>query len=63
MVHALGKRRLKWTPDWPVSLPRASAHDNLPTRTQGGKGMHIALCSAFMLALVLARFHHSAFGF
>jgi len=63
MVHALGKRRLKWTPDWPLALPRTSAHDSLPAHKQGGKGVQIALCSAFMLVFVVARFHHSAFGF
>jgi hypothetical protein len=62
MAHAHGKRKLKWTPDWPFALLRPSAHDNLPARTQGGRTVDIAFGSATVVALALAAFH-SAFGF
>jgi hypothetical protein len=63
MAHAHGKVRLKWTPDWPVTIHDApSANNDLGGRKQRGRTVHIAVCCAFMLALVGVRFH-SAFGF
>jgi hypothetical protein len=64
MVHVHGKLRLKWTPDWPVTMrDPPSANDDLGARKQGERSVHIALFCAFTVALVVAGFHHSAFGF
>jgi hypothetical protein len=58
MAHAPGKRRLKWTPDWPVTVPRSpSVNDRLQAREPGGRAVHIAFCGAIMLAIVLVAFH------
>jgi hypothetical protein len=63
MALAHGKCRLKWTPDWPVTLAGSPAAKGNMRARKGGRTVHIAVCCAFMVALVVAGFHHSAFGF
>ncbi|MGA8613837.1 MAG: hypothetical protein WB760_19620 [Xanthobacteraceae bacterium] len=63
MAHAHEKRRLKWTPDWPVTLAGSpAANDNVPARKQSGRSVRIVDWCAVALVLVLAALH-SAFRF
>jgi hypothetical protein len=60
MADAYEKRRLKWTPDWPLSILRErSANDNLPTRNRSAKTMSIVLGCAVALAVLLMAFQSS----
>lgn len=63
MADAHGKRSLKWTPDWPVSIVCArSANDNLRTPGPSANTTRIMLGCAGALAALLVAFH-STFGF
>jgi len=62
MRDAYGTRRLKWAPEWPVTIPRSPlVKDNLPMSIPN-VGMELVVGGAIVLGLVLVTFH-SAFGF
>ena len=63
MARAHEKRRLKWTPDWPVVLDGSvAANDNVRARRPSGRAVRVVDWCAVALVLVLAAFH-SAFNF
>ena len=63
MRDAFGPVRLKWTLEWPVTIPRSPfVNDDPSASIPNVKIEFVALGSAIALGLVLVTFH-SAFGF
>ncbi len=63
MRDAYGAPRLKWTLEWPVTMPRSPfVNDDPSLRIPNVKTELVVLGSAIALGLVLITFH-SAFGF
>ena len=63
MTNAHGHSRLKWSLDWPVTVPRSgSGSNNLSMSIPSVKVELVVLGCAIVLGLVLVTFH-AAFGF
>jgi hypothetical protein len=62
MRDAYGTRRLKWTLEWPVTIPHSPPGDNLSVNIPNVKTKLVMLGSVILLGLALVTFR-SAIGF